>query len=246
MEDARIATPATSIKVGTSGYSYKEWLGVFYPDRMKPADMLPFYSDHFTTVEINNTFYRMPKKEVLEKWAGQVPADFTFVLKASQRITHMKRLRDTSEDVNYFLTTAAVLGDRLGPVFFQLAESTKKDVPRLVDFLAALPEHRPPVAFEFRNESWFDDEVYETLRSHNVSLCISDTDEGTTPFASTASWGYLRLRRSEYTPSDLRAWHERIISQAWQDTFLFFKHEDEAKGPRFAVRFMELLRASPE
>ena len=162
--------------VGTSGYSYKEWKGTFYPEDLKAADMLRYYAERLTTVEINNTFYRMPKASLLESWAAQVGESFVFVLKGSQRITHMKRLKDAGDSVSYLFETAAVLGSRLGPVFFQLPPSLKKDAPRLRAFLALLPADRR-VAFEFRHESWFDDEVYEALRARGAALCAADPVE---------------------------------------------------------------------
>jgi uncharacterized protein YecE (DUF72 family) len=227
------------VLVGTSGYSYKEWKGTFYPEDLKAADMLHYYAERLATVEINNTFYRMPTDSVLENWAGQVPKGFTFVLKGSQRITHMKRLKDAADPVAYFFRTAAALGPRLGPVFFQLPPNFKKDVPRLRDFLALLPA-APPVAFEFRHESWFDEEVYDALREKGVALCAADTDESGdqgAPIVPTAAWGYLRLRRAEYDDAALLAWIGRVHAQPWERAFVFFKHEDAGKGPAMAARF---------
>ena len=162
------------IRVGTSGYSYKPWKGPFYPEDLPDAQMLAFYGEHLPTVEINNTFYRMPKREVLERWAGAVPESFRFVLKASQRITHQKRLKNVAEEIRYFFETAAVLGERLGPVLFQLPPFSKKDAPRLRDFLAGLPEGAR-AALEFRHESWFDEEVYGVLREGRAAHCLADT-----------------------------------------------------------------------
>jgi len=217
------------IRVGTSGYSYKEWKGSFYPEDLKSADMLRYYAERFTSVEINNTFYRMPKATMLEGWAGQVPSDFLFVLKASQQITHRKRLKDAGEPVAYLLETAATLGERLGPVLFQLPPYLRKDVDRLRSFLALLPEGRP-FAFEFRHDSWSDDEVHAALRERNCALVCADTEdsgEAGAPIVPTADWGYLRLRRCDYTAAELRPWADRIRSQAWEHAFVFFKHEDD-------------------
>ncbi len=234
------------VLVGTSGYSYKEWKGTFYPEDLKEADMLRFYAERFKTVEINNTFYRMPAKDLLERWMGEVPEDFTFVLKASRRITHEKRLAaDAADSVAYFFKTAEVLGPRQGPVLFQLPPFVKKDVPRLRDFLALLPEGRP-AAFEFRHETWFDDEVYETLRAGGGALCSADTDESGeegAPVVPTAGFGYLRLRRAGYTDDDLARWAERIRAQPWERAFVFFKHEEAGKGPAMAARFVTRLGA---
>ena len=230
----------TTIAVGTSGFSYKQWKGIFYPKDLPASAMLPFYAERFSTVEINNTFYRMPREAALSKWPGQVPGGFTFVLKASQRITHMKRLKDAQGEIDYFFKNASALGDRLGPVLFQLPPFLRRDLPRLTDFLAMLPAGVRP-AFEFRHETWFDDGVYAALRDRGAALCFSDTDEETTPLVSTADWGYLRLRRCDYTETDLAAWKERILAQGWHEAYAFFKHEDEAAGPKLAAEFVSLV-----
>ena len=238
------------IAVGTSGYAYKEWKGSFYPADLPADGMLRFYGSRFGTVEINNTFYRMPTEKVVAAWAADVPDGFTFVLKASQRITHRKRLKDAGEELSYFLRTANVLGPKLGPTLFQLPPNLKKDLPRLVDFLALVPRTWR-AAFEFRHPSWFDQEVYDTLQGHNAALCVADVDpagEGEkeavqVPFVSTADWGYLRLRRAAYGKPDLERWAARIASQAWCEAFVFFKHEDAGAGPKLAAEF-EALAAS--
>jgi uncharacterized protein YecE (DUF72 family) len=231
-----------NIHVGTSGYSYKEWKGNFYPKDLPDKQMLRYYGDRFTTVEINNTFYRMPRENVLQNWAGEVPAHFSFVLKAPQRITHREKLKDSQDSVAYFLKVSAVLGERLGPLLFQLPPFLRKDAPLLADFLALLPRDRR-AAFEFRHASWFDDEIYDLLRQHGASLCIAEAeDDLEVPFLATAPWGYLRLRLPDYTDDDLRGWAEKIKEQNWADAYLFFKHEDEGKGPAFASRFLELAR----
>jgi uncharacterized protein YecE (DUF72 family) len=230
------------VLVGTSGYSYKEWKGSFYPADLAAAKMLPFYASHFDTVEINNTFYRTPEAKTVAKWAGEVPETFVFVLKAPQRITHQKRLAGAEDDVRFFFEAAAELGPKLGPVLFQLPPFSRKDVPKLRDFLKVLPRH--PVAFEFRHETWFDDEVYGILRDHDAALCVADTDEVTDPGSlqmSTASWGYLRLRRTEYGDGEIERWAERVKQQPWSSAFVFFKHEDEGKGPAFARTFLGAL-----
>lgn len=228
------------VAVGTSGYAYKEWKGSFYPADLKADEMLRFYGTQFRTVEINNTFYRMPSEKLLLGWSQQVPDGFTFVLKASQRITHQKRLKDANEEVGYFLRTASVLGEKLGPTLFQLPPNFKKDLARLKDFLALLPR-RWRAALEFRHASWYDDEVYEALRAHNAALCAADTDEEDAKLVATADWGYLRLRRVAYDEAQLRSWAERIGQQSWADAFVYFKHEDEATGPKLAAQFIQLL-----
>ncbi len=233
------------VLVGTSGYSYKEWKGTFYPEDLKAADMLRYYAERLATVEINNTFYRMPTDAMLAHWAEQVPEGFTFVLKGAQRITHMKRLKDVADPVDYFFRTAATLGPRLGPVFFQLPPNLKKDVERLREFLGLLPADRP-VAFEFRHESWFDEEVYSALREKGAALCAADTDDSGAegaPIVPTTSWGYLRLRRADYDDVALRSWVDRVHAQPWERAFVFFKHEDAGKGPAMAARFVAALAA---
>jgi uncharacterized protein YecE (DUF72 family) len=230
------------ILVGTSGYSYKQWKGSFYPPDLPDAQMLRFYSSRFDAVEINNTFYRMPTQELLSTWAEQVPPDFTFVLKASRRITHQKRLHDVEDAVGYFFATAATLAERLGPVLFQLPPHQRKDLGRLRDFLALIPAERR-AALEFRHASWFDDEVYQALRDRGAALCIADTDEDPAPFVSTAGWSYLRLRRADYDEAALDAWAERIRAQAWDTACVFFKHEEEGKGAALAARLVERLRS---
>ena len=230
------------VLVGTSGYSYKEWKGTFYPEDLPAAKMLPFYATQLKTVEINNTFYRMPEPKMLGKWAGEVPDDFVFVLKAPQRITHQKRLAGAEDDVRYFFETAAELGPKLGPVLFQLPPFARKDAVKLRDFLAVLPRH--PVAFEFRHASWFDEEVFGVLRDHDAALCAADTDEIADPSSlpmSTASWGYCRLRRTQYGDGDLERWARRVEEQKWSSAYVFFKHEDEGKGPLFARTFLSSL-----
>ncbi len=229
-----------NLYLGTSGYSYKEWKGPFYPEDLPEKQMLHFYGERFRSVEINNTFYRMPKESVLEAWANEVPPDFKFVLKASQRITHMQRLKDAGDSVAYLLKVAGALKERLGPLLFQLPPFLKKDLARLREFLALLPRDRR-AAFEFRHESWFEEEVLALLREHQIALCIAEAEDGVeVPFVSTADWGYLRLRRPDYGDTELKIWVKRVRDQPWRDAFVFFKHEDEGKAPQMAKRFLEL------
>lgn len=226
---------------GTSGFSYKEWKGTFYPEKLPADQMLQFYASRFSTVEINATFYRMPTEKQLLSWAGQVPETFTFILKASRRITHDKRLADVGEEVAYFLRTATVLGPRLGPTLFQLPPNLKKDLDRLRTFLALIPKGWR-AALEFRHPSWFDDEVFTALREHNAALCIAHTGEDTDPpFRSTADWGYLRLRGVQYEPGQLEKWAADVLAQPWDRAFVFFKHEDEGTGPKLAAEFGALV-----
>jgi uncharacterized protein YecE (DUF72 family) len=227
---------------GTSGYSYKEWLGHFYPEKLPGSEMLHYYAERFTTVEINNTFYRMPAESMLEQWTQQVPDRFAFTLKAPRRITHESRLRDCESNVTELLRRAKALGNKLGVILFQLPPYLKKDVARLNDFLALLPAGQQ-FAFEFRNDTWQDDEIYATLANRGAILCVTDTDEGDTPFVTTAPCGYVRLRRTHYDDDELRAWAAQIAAKALPRTYVYFMHEDEALGTRFATRLNELWAA---
>jgi uncharacterized protein YecE (DUF72 family) len=233
---------AMLLLAGTSGYSYKEWLGHFYPEHLHAGAMLRYYAEHFRTVEINNTFYRMPAESMLSQWSEQVPDQFAFTLKAPRRITHDKRLREAESNVAEFLRRAGALGNKLGVLLFQLPPYLRKDLPRLRDFLDLLPSGKR-VAFEFRHASWQDDEVYELLRSRATMLCVTDTDEGDTPFVVTADCGYVRLRRTHYDDDELRAWVVRIAAKALFSTYVYFMHEDEALGTKFARRLNELWAA---
>lgn len=234
------------IHVGTSGYSYKEWKGKFYPEKISPREMLRFYAGRLDTVEINNTFYHMPKESVLKSWAEQVPHDFMFAIKAPQAITHLKQLRNVFGETEYLFRTLSVLDGKLGPVLFQFPASFRANAPVLEDFLALIPGDTA-CAFDFRNPSWIDGGAPDLLRKKGCGWCVEDTDERKAEeIISTASWGYLRLRRSDYTDADLSQWAKRIHSQKWERAFVFFKHEDgEARGPKMAVRFRELVDAGP-
>jgi uncharacterized protein YecE (DUF72 family) len=227
-----------NLYTGTSGYAYKEWKGSFYPEDLKADAMLPFYASQFNACEINNSFYRMPAEKTLLQWAAQVPAGFRFVLKAPQKITHFTRLKEESrQPLDFFLSVARSLGDQLGPLLFQLPPNMKLDLPRLEAFLDYLPGD-VRAAFEFRHASWFDEAVFGALRSRRAALCIADTDELQTPrVATVADWGYLRLRRVEYTGDEVAEWAAWTRAQSWGDAFVFFKHEDGATGPRLAKEF---------
>jgi uncharacterized protein YecE (DUF72 family) len=229
------------LRAGTSGFSYKEWKGPFYPEKLPAKDMLGYYAERLSTVEINNTFYRMPKRDMLKGWAGKVPDDFVFVVKASRKITHHARLKETATDtVEDLWDVASALGPHLGPILFQLPPNMKKDVGRLLAFMAVLPKGLR-AGFEFRNESWFDEDVYEALRDGGHALCLADTDDGAAPeLVPTTGWGYLRLRREAYTDDDLRTWKAAIEAQPWREAFVFFRHEDEGAAPLLARRLLAL------
>ncbi|HTQ00029.1 MAG TPA: DUF72 domain-containing protein [Casimicrobiaceae bacterium] len=224
---------------GASGYSFKEWKGVFYPEKIDADAMLPFYAQRLPAVEINNTFYRMPKVSMLEHWVAITPENFRFSIKASRRITHIARLKEESakDSVDYLYRNLAALGAKRGPVLFQLPPNLKKDVPRLRAFLALLPaDHR--AAFEFRNETWFDDDVYEALKGAQASLCLSEReDNAPPPLVETAPWGYVRLRLETYADEDLAQWARRLHATSWQAVYAFFMHEPTA--PTYAATLMK-------
>jgi len=229
--------------IGTSGYSYKEWQGTFYPDKIPPRDMLHFYGERLGAVEINNTFYHMPTADGLTRWTRQVPADFTFAFKAPRVITHRLRLKNAASEIQYLFRTLSVLHRKLGPVLFQLPRSFPADPNVLENFLALLPQEIC-CAFEFRNSSWLTDDTRNLLARNKRILCITDTDEHpAAAIVRTAPWGYLRLRRGDYTDADLSSWRDQISAQKWNAVFVFFKHEDRAKGPELAMRFRKIAEA---
>lgn len=230
--------------IGTSGYSYKEWKGIFYPKDLPDKDMLRYYAKNLPAVEINNTFYRMPTATMLEGWAEQVPADFQFVLKASRKITHSKPLKEKADEVDYLFRTAATLGEKLGAILFQLPPYLHRNIELLADFMDLLPSGTK-AAFEFRHRSWFDDELYEILRNKGYAICCSDSEnEELSQFVATADWGYLRLRKPNYSEKELLDWAQKIKSQPWQAAYVFFKHEDEGAGPKMAKHFLDLATQS--
>jgi uncharacterized protein YecE (DUF72 family) len=232
------------ILTGTSGYSYAPWKGSFYPEKLPAAKMLAYYATRLPTVEINNTFYRMPRPEMLAKWAEEVPPEFQFALKAPQRITHQLRLAPESADaVKSLAETAKVLGARLGPVLFQLPPFSKQDLPKLQAFLGILREQAPALrpAFEFRHTSWFEPGVFQALREAGAALCVAEDEKLVTPLEVTADWGYLRLRRQDYTEAAVAEWAGRIQAQPWREAYVFFKHEDEGVGPRLAAQLQQLI-----
>lgn len=227
------------IFTGTSGFSYPEWCGHFYPEALPGAQMLRYYATRLATVEINNTFYRMPNRETVAAWRDEVSDSFCFAVKASRRITHQKKLIDVADDVAHLFGVVDVLGQKLGPVLFQTPPFLKKDLAVLGDFLACLPERRL-AAMEFRHPSWFADDVYAALSQRNVALVAGDLeeDEKSPPLVATADFGYLRLRRMDYDPAGIAEWGTRIAAQSWRSAYAYLKHE--VLGPLFA----EALRAT--
>jgi uncharacterized protein YecE (DUF72 family) len=231
------------IWIGTSGYNYPEWRGSFYPEKLPAAKMLPFYAERFPTVEINYTFYRAPNEKILEGWSSATPERFKLTLKAPRRITHDSRLRNCADPLRRFLETAATLGDKLGALLFQLPPNLKKDIPLFDAFLDAFPP-RVTAAFEFRHESWLDDEVYGRLRARNLALCIADSEKLSTPVEKTADYAHFRLRDEGYTADDIARWGDviRAKTSGMNDVFVYFKHEESGKGPEFGKMLMERLQ----
>lgn len=230
------------ILVGTSGYNYPEWKGSFYPQDLPAAKMLPFYAERFPSVEINATFYRMPTPKTVAGWAGQVPSTFRFTLKANRRITHDKRLKDVGDSVDFFVKTARELGPQLGALLFQTPPNLTCDLDRFDAFLATVPDG-VQAAFEFRHDSWLDEEVYARLRARNFALCVADTEERSVPVVATADFAYLRLRDEGYDEAAIRTWTAlaQDLSTRCRDVFVYFKHEDAGTGAAFGQRMIELL-----
>ncbi len=230
------------VHVGTSGYNFPEWKGTFYPEKLPAAKMLAYYAERLGTVEVNYTFYRMPNAKTIAGWAEATPEHFTFVLKAPQRITHIARLQGADDALRYFCDTALGLGARLGPILFQLPPNFKQDLERLRAFLPQISQEIR-CAFEFRHASWFSPDTYNLLRTRNVALCVADTEQGTTPAAVTADFGYVRLRDEGCAADDLAGWAQRIrdLGAGWKDAFVFFKHEESGLGPKLAQEFRELV-----
>ncbi|HKT81202.1 MAG TPA: DUF72 domain-containing protein [Vicinamibacterales bacterium] len=234
------------IWVGTSGYNYPEWKGSFYPEKLPPAKMLPYYAARFPTVEINYTFYRMPNEATVGKWAGETPSPYKLTLKAPRRITHDSRLKNCGPLVAQFCQVAATLGDKLGAMLFQLPPNLKKDAGLLETFLDDLPP-KAVAAFEFRHASWLDDDICERLQRRNLALCVADSEKLSTPVRVTADYAYFRLRDEGYTPADIAEWAQTIRTHTsnCRDVFVYFKHEEEGKGPEFARLLMRNLGLEP-
>jgi uncharacterized protein YecE (DUF72 family) len=230
------------IWVGTSGYNYPEWKGSFYPQKLPTAQMLPYYAERFSTVEINYSFYRMPNEKILAGWNRETPQRFKLTLKAPKRITHDARLRDCAEPLNHFLRVANTLGSKLGALLFQLPPYFRKDLGVLDAFLAVLPAD-VCAAFEFRHASWLDEEVYARLQARNLALCIADSEKSSTPVRMTADYAYFRLRDAGYTADDIAKWGQTIRAQTGhcRDVYVYFKHEEAGTGPQFARLLLQQL-----
>jgi uncharacterized protein YecE (DUF72 family) len=232
-----------NVLTGTSGFSYTAWRGSFYPEKLPEAKMLAFYAEKLGAVEINNTFYRMPNPSLLERWAAETPPSFRFALKSPRQITHMRKLVDVGDAVAKLGEASRALGDRLGPVLFQLPPFVRKDLGVLAAFLSTLSTSAPGLraAVEVRHASWLADDVYDLLRRHDAALCVADSEEFATPFEATAGWGYLRLRRQDYDEAALRGWADRLKAQRYDRAYVFFKHEDEGAGPALARTFLGMM-----
>jgi uncharacterized protein YecE (DUF72 family) len=231
-----------AIWVGTSGYNYPEWKGSFYPEKLPAAQMLPYYAERLSTVEINYTYYRTPNKKILAGWNDATPAHFRLTLKAPKRITHDARLKDCADRLRYFVETATTLGTKLGALLFQLPPSFKQDLAVLDTFLEEFPAG-VVAAFEFRHGSWLNDDVYRRLRARNLALCVADSETMATPVEITADYAYFRLRDEGYTPADIGRWAEiiRERTSGCRDVFVYFKHEESGTGPQFARILMDAL-----
>ena len=230
------------IWVGTSGYNYPEWKGSFYPSDLPATKMLPYYAARFPTVEINYTFYRMPTEKLVDGWAAQTPSPYKLTLKAPRRITHDGRLKNVGPVVASFCAVAGSLGDKLGALLFQLPPNLKKDLAVFDAFLAELPP-KAPAAFEFRNTSWLDEDVYSRLAARGLALCVADSEKLSTPVRVTADYAYFRLRDEGYTPDDVARWGDTIAraTESAREVFVYFKHEEQGKGPEFARLLMQHL-----
>jgi uncharacterized protein YecE (DUF72 family) len=228
--------------IGTAGFQYSEWKGTFYPEDLPTAKMLSYYAERLTTTEINYTFHRIPAPKTIENWCRLTPETFRFSLKAPQKVTHFARLRNCNDTVDYFYDVVSALGTRLGPVLFQLPPNLKKDSALIERFTECLPASMR-AAFEFRDPSWFDDEVFAALRKRNVCLCVADSEKLATPFVATADWGYLRLRREDYQSADVTRWAQTVQAQSenWSDAFIYFKHEESGTGPKLARQMLTLV-----
>ena len=237
-----------NLLIGTSGFQYREWKGTFYPEDLPATKMLPFYAERLATTEINYTFHRIPAAKTIENWNQLTPPHFRFSLKAPQKITHWAKLRDCGKTIGYFHQVIGGLGEKLGAVLFQLPPNFKKDAGVLSSFLRELPSNMR-AAFEFRDPSWFDEEIFALLADRNIALCIADSEKLNAPVLATADYGYLRLRREDYEKSDVARWADVIRAQEkkWRDAFIYFKHEESGVGPKLAGQLTDILgRSSAE
>jgi uncharacterized protein YecE (DUF72 family) len=236
--------PAPRLYAGTSGYSYPGWRGSFYPERLPASRFLAHYAERLPSVEINHTFYRFPGESLLDAWRAATPEGFRFAVKANQGITHRGRLAGVAELTRDFVERCRRLGDKLGPILFQLPPHLRRDDARLDAFVASLPAGTR-YAIEFRHASWFEDAVFERLRRAGIALCVSEGEELAAPRLVTADFCYLRLRRPAYAEPELRDWREWISGRLAEqrDVFAYLKHDEQGGSPETAL---DLLRGGRE
>jgi uncharacterized protein YecE (DUF72 family) len=237
----------TRIYIGTSGWHYKHWQGTFYPDGIKPDKQFPYYIGKFNTVEINNSFYRLPTKETFQNWREAVPDDFLFSVKASRFITHMKKLKDPVESSSRFFENAAGLGEKLGPILFQLPPMWNLNIERFSEFLQKLPRQFRHV-FEFRNPTWYTQEVLELLQQYNCAFCIYELAGHITPLHVTSTFVYVRLHgpgdkyQGSYTDEALREWAYKCME--WlhdKDVYVYFDNDIGSHAPYNALTLMQYI-----
>jgi uncharacterized protein YecE (DUF72 family) len=228
--------------IGTSGFQYAEWKGTFYPEDLPTSKMLAFYTESFSTTEVNYSFRRIPSPKTIQNWYEGTPEHFKFSLKAPQKVTHFAKLKNCGDTMQYFCQVITDLETKLGPVLFQLPPAFKKDTSLLAAFLEEVPAGLR-AAFEFRHPSWFDEEVFAVLNAKNIALCINESADLSAPVVATADYGYLRLRREDYTEADMRRWATAIQDKqdVWPDVFVYLKHEESGTGPRLAKQLMGML-----
>ena len=239
---------AAKILVGTSGFVYDHWRDRFYPSSLAKSRWLEFYTNHFPTVELNNSFYHLPSEKTFTRWRDSSPADFIFAVKVSRFITHIKKLRNAQEPMETFLARARFLDEKLGPLLYQLPPNMKRNDTVLEEFVSLLPGNLHHV-FEFRNESWLDEQVFHILRQHNCGFCIFDMPGLTTPLVATADFTYLRFHSSEwmyggcYSDQELADWAERIaqLSKEVKATYVYFNNDAEGFAVRNALTLTQQL-----
>ncbi len=239
----------SKIRVGTSGWHYEHWRGNFYPEDMRASGMLDFYAQRFATVEINNSFYHLPSVETFRGWKEQTPAGFTFAVKANRYITHMKKLKDPAASIARFFAAVETLEEKLGPILFQLPPHWHRDAERLEEFLRALPrEHRR--AFEFRDPTWFHEEVWSLLRQHKAAWCVYDLAEAQSPERLTCDFSYLRLHgpapqkySGRYTRAQLRRWLDKCrqwLEEGATQVYIYFDNDQSGYAAQNAAELREL------
>jgi uncharacterized protein YecE (DUF72 family) len=231
--------------IGTSGWHYDDWRGRFYPEKLPKAQWLEFYAHHFSTLELNNTFYRLPKESVFQKWHDSSPEGFVFSVKVSRYITHIKRLKDCGDEIDRFISKAIILKDKLGPLLYQLPPGLHRDDDILKSFLSILPQEMKHV-IEFRHESWFTEEVYDILRRHHTGFCAFDMPKLTSPLLTTTNFAYIRFHGSDslysscYTDEELAKWAKKITELAQNLKAVYIYFNNDVQG--YALKNAETIR----